>query len=94
MLPAERRAYGPEARSNMAKTPRKSQDPTQAALSAIEEALQMGDAPAVEPAGADDARRGRDSVPMPSSAIDEPPSMRRRQELLRCRRSASPASLC
>ncbi|HEX5778576.1 MAG TPA: hypothetical protein VFY21_07015 [Xanthobacteraceae bacterium] len=66
----------------MAKTPRKTQDPTQAALSAIEEALQMGDAPAAEPAKpavADDARRGSGALPAaPSSAMMDEPGMRRR----------------
>jgi hypothetical protein len=65
----------------MAKTPRKTQDPTQAALSAIEEALQMGDAPDVEPAKpADDARRaaGNASVPPAPPLMDETPAMRRR----------------
>jgi hypothetical protein len=60
----------------MAKTPRKAQDPTQAALSAIEEALQIGeDVPAGEPAA-----KGREAAsPAPQSAIlDEPPAPRRR----------------
>jgi len=66
----------------MAKTPRKSQDPTQAALSAIEEALQMGDASTAEPAkpAADDGRRTGGSIPLPSSTqmMDDTPGMRRR----------------
>ena len=73
----------------MAKNTRKTQDPTQAALSAIEEALQMGgDAPASEPASdksatADEPRRnpretGAPMAPASGSFIDEPPSIRRR----------------
>jgi hypothetical protein len=73
----------------MAKNPRKTQDPTQAALSAIEEALQIGEeTPAVEPskekpAAPDEQRRvARDtSLPPPpstSAILDEPPAMRRR----------------
>lgn len=71
----------------MAKTPRKTQDPTQAALSAIEEALNIGDAPAspepAKPASNDEPRRGRDggSVPVPPAVgphMDEPLNVRRR----------------
>jgi uncharacterized protein YukE len=89
----------------MAKNPRKAQDPTQAALSAIEEALQIGDAaPADEPASkekplADELRRpAREAssppLPPPSSAIlDEPLGARRRAPGRRLERVAhSPAN--
>ncbi|MCC6946224.1 MAG: hypothetical protein IT539_00520 [Bradyrhizobiaceae bacterium] len=61
----------------MAKTPRKAQDPTQAALSAIEEALQIAEEiPAGEAAARAD---GRESALPPQGAIlDEPPGPRRR----------------
>lgn len=64
----------------MAKTPRKAQDPTQAALSAIEEALQIGEeAPAGEPQAKTDEPRRPASAAAPQSAIlDEPPAPRRR----------------
>ncbi|HEY7458878.1 MAG TPA: hypothetical protein VH765_09010 [Xanthobacteraceae bacterium] len=70
----------------MAKTPRKSQDPTQAALSAIEEALQIGgensesDSATNEGklASADDTRRNVNVTPVtPATILDEPPVRRR-----------------
>jgi hypothetical protein len=82
----------------MAKNPRKSQDPTQAALSAIEEALQMGgDAPAGDTApdrsaAADEPRRNpRESAAPSGSFIDEPPSIRRRPPVGR-RAAQAPAN--
>jgi hypothetical protein len=74
----------------MAKNTRKSQDPTQAALSAIEEALHMGgdttanEAAADSPAPPDDPRRNpRESGPVTMPPVagpysEEPPSIRRR----------------
>jgi hypothetical protein len=86
----------------MAKTPRKAQDPTQAALSAIEEALQIGgETPETESAkekiASDDARRtARDvnvtSVP-PSAILEEQTIQRRRPSARRFERvSQSPAN--
>ena len=61
----------------MAKTPRKTQDPTQAALSAIEEALQIGeDSPTAEVAMPED-RRPPASLPQ-GPVMDEPVAPRRR----------------
>jgi hypothetical protein len=85
----------------MAKNPRKVQDPTQAALSAIEEALQTGGDTPTEAApdksvASDDPRRSvRDSVPAATVSasgpfIDEPPSIRRR--LPAGRRAHAPAN--
>jgi hypothetical protein len=88
----------------MAKNPRKVQDPTQAALSAIEEALQIGDAvPAGEPLAKDTPPLGEDmrrsarepAPPLPPSGaiLDEPPMPRRRVPGRRLERVAhSPAN--
>lgn len=72
----------------MAKTPRKVQDPTQAALSAIEEALHIGDEALAEPpakekpaAGEEPRRPGREAsspVPPQAAMMDEPHGPRRR----------------
>jgi hypothetical protein len=71
----------------MAKTPRKAQDPTQAALSAIEEALQIGGETsetesAKEKIAADDARRTARDVNVtpvtPSAILEEQAGLRRR----------------
>jgi hypothetical protein len=85
----------------MAKNPRKTQDPTQAALSAIEEALQMGGDTADEStpehsAASDEPRRSprESSAPLPSASgpfHDEPPSVRRRPPVGR-RAAQSPAN--
>ena len=85
----------------MAKNPRKTQDPTQAALSAIEEALQMGGdtadeaAPERSAASEEPRRNPRESgAPLPSTSgsfHDEPPSVRRRPPIGR-RAAQSPAN--
>ena len=86
----------------MAKTPRKAQDPTQAALSAIEEALQIGgetseSESAKDKIAADDARRtARDMnvTPVtPSAILEEQAGPRRRPSGRRFERVAhSPAN--
>ena len=67
----------------MAKTPKKIQDPTQAALSAIEEALQIGEdtTPKQPQAPAAEETRRPAAGPMPAAAsgvADEMPGARRR----------------
>jgi hypothetical protein len=86
----------------MAKTPRKAQDPTQAALSAIEEALQIGGETsetesAKEKIAAEDARRTARDVNVtpvtPSAILEEQAGLRRRASGRRFERVAhSPAN--
>jgi hypothetical protein len=86
----------------MAKTPRKAQDPTQAALSAIEEALQIGGETsetesAKDKIAADDARRTARDINVtpvtPSAILEEQAGPRRRPSGRRFERVAhSPAN--
>ena len=86
----------------MAKTPRKAQDPTQAALSAIEEALQIGGETsetesAKDKIAADDARRTARDINVtpvtPGAILEEQAGPRRRPSGRRFERAAhSPAN--